>query len=45
MTEQIPDWLAVPLIAILGVVALYRCYILPSYLKDRESKDSQNGTL
>lgn len=35
MTEQLPVWLAVPLIAILGVVALYRCYILPGYNRDR----------
>lgn len=37
MTEQIPDWVSVPLIAILGVVALYRCYILPGYRKDRNA--------
>lgn len=37
MTEQLPDWLAIPLIAILGVVALYRCYILPNYEKDRNN--------
>lgn len=35
MTEQLPDWIAVPLIAVLGIVALYRCYILPGCLKDR----------
>lgn len=45
MNESLPDWVSVPLIIILGLVALYRCYILPGYLKDRESRDSQNGTL
>lgn len=45
MVEEIPDWLAVPLIAILGVVALYQCYVLPGYLKDRVDKSAQNGTL
>lgn len=40
MTEQIPVWLAVPLIAILGAVALYRCYILPGYIKDKKDKDN-----
>ena len=40
MTEQIPDWLAVPLIAVLGAVALYRRYILPGYNRDR-SDDSE----
>lgn len=43
MTEQIPDWLAVPLIAILGVVALYRCYILPGYLKDILNSERSNN--
>lgn len=38
MTEQIPDWLAVPLIAVLGAVALYKCYILPNYEKDRNNE-------
>lgn len=37
MTESLPDWLAVPLIVILCLSALYRCYILPVYLKDRET--------
>ncbi len=37
MTEQIPEWLAVPLIVILGLSALYRCYILPNYEKDRNN--------
>ena len=37
MTDQIPDWLAVPLIAVLGVVALYQCYILPNYEKDQNN--------
>lgn len=32
--EQLPAWVAAPLAAILGLVALYRCYILPGYLKD-----------
>jgi len=45
MSEELPDWVSVPLIVVLGVTALYKCYILPGYLKDRESKDSQNGTL
>ncbi len=45
VTESLPDWAAIPLIVILGITALYRCYILPGYLKDRESRDSQNGTL
>lgn len=40
MTEQIPDWVAVPLILILGLSALYRCYILPGYNRDR-SEDSE----
>lgn len=38
MTEQIPDWVAVPLILILGLSALYRCYILPGYKKDKEER-------
>lgn len=42
MTEQIPDWLAAPLISILGLVALYRCYILPGYNKDRAEYSTQN---
>lgn len=37
MLEQIPDWLSVPLIIILGLSALYRCYILPGYRKDRNA--------
>lgn len=38
MTENLPVWVAVPLIVILGVVALYRCYILPNYEKDRNNE-------
>lgn len=45
MSEALPDWVAVPLIVTLSITALYRCYILPGYLKDRGSNDSQNGTL
>lgn len=45
MIDNLPIWIAAPLTLILGLVALYRCYILPGYLKDRESRDSQNGTL
>lgn len=44
MTENLPPEIAVPLIAILGVVALYRCYILPGYRKDRAEKSAQNRT-
>lgn len=45
VNESLPLWVSAPLIVILGISALYRCYILPGYLKDRESRDSQNGTL
>lgn len=44
MHDNIPTWLAVPLIVILGLSALYRCYILPGYKKDRAEKSAQNGT-
>lgn len=42
MTEQIPDWLAVPLIVTLGLSALYRCYILPGYIKDKSKSFGKN---
>lgn len=42
--ESLPAWLSIPLISILGVVALYRCYILPGYLKDRAEYSTQNRT-
>ena len=45
MSEALPDWVAVPLIIILGIAALYRCYILPGYLKDRAALATQNGTM
>lgn len=43
MTEQIPVWLAVPLIAVLWLSVAYRFYILPGYLKDRADKSAQNS--
>lgn len=36
MTESIPDWLSVPLIVILSLTALYKCYILPGYEKEKD---------
>lgn len=38
MTETLSEWLSVPLITVLGVFALYRCYILPNYKKDKEER-------
>lgn len=35
MIEEIPLWLAIPLIVILNITALYKCYILPGYKKDK----------
>lgn len=40
MTEDLPLWLSVPLIVILSLTALYKCYILPGYLKDKKVKDN-----
>ena len=45
VTESLPDWVSVPLIIILSISALYRCYILPGYLKDRAALATQNGTM
>lgn len=38
MTETLPEWLSVPLIVTLSLTALYKCYILPNYLKDKEER-------
>ena len=40
MTESLPDWLSVPLIVILSLTALYKCYILPNYEKDKDIGDN-----
>lgn len=45
VAESLPDWVAVPLIVALSITALYKCYILPGYLKDRVDRSAQNGTL
>lgn len=45
MYDNIPLWLALPVIIVGGIVALYRCYILPGYLKDRAALATQNGTM
>lgn len=34
--DNLPLWVSIPLIIILGISALYRCYILPGYIKDKE---------
>ena len=44
VNESLPLWVSVPLIVILSISALYRCYILPGYLKDRAALATQNGT-
>lgn len=48
MVEDIPAWLSVPLIVVLSLTALYKCYILPNYVADNEAtaeneKDKDNG--
>lgn len=35
MTEQLPDWVAVPLIIILGLTLIYKFYIKKGYDNDR----------
>lgn len=35
MIEELPTWISAPLILILGIVALYRCYILPNTKRDK----------
>lgn len=40
MVEDMPAWLSVPLIAFLSLTALYKCYILPGYEKDKKGKDN-----
>ena len=37
MTESLPDWLSVPLIVVLSLTALYKGYILPGYVKDKDN--------
>lgn len=37
MTDNLPDWLSVPLIVVLSLTALYQCYILPNYEKDKDN--------
>lgn len=38
MDAGLPDWLSVPLIVILSLTALYKCYILPNYEKDKDNE-------
>lgn len=40
MIEDMPAWLSVPLITFLSLTALYKCYILPGYIKDKKDKDN-----
>lgn len=40
MIEDIPSWLSVPLIVTLSLTALYKCYILPNYEKDKDIGDN-----
>lgn len=38
MIDNIPPQIAAPLALILGLLALYRCYILPGYRRDKLGK-------
>lgn len=37
LIEEIPTWLAVPLIVTLSLTTIYRAYILPNYKKDQDN--------
>lgn len=37
ITEELPVWVAAPGVAILGVLALYFCYIRPGYMRARKN--------